>query len=175
MLEKLSLPILLAVLLNISSWQSANAQSYIPAGCFVTDEERSLYVTPPTCYNQGRFAVLPYNPDLGYSTEDLYNIYGFQFGFEVINSWTLFYKWQTSESNSSTHYKWYSAEFDKNKRMKSLEKKLRKACGSKCKKIATIKSLAQDTETAREQLPRDIDLPPAGTKFNDYLTRKQER
>ena len=120
----------------------SGAQTFIPAGCFVTDEVRSLYITPPTCYNEDRFSVVPYSPDNGFTTEQLYTFYGFQMGFLVYNSWDTYYKWQAAETNSTTHYSWYLSEFDKNKRLKALEKKLRKTCGSKCKKIVTVASLS---------------------------------
>lgn len=130
------------VIFSFGTLNSTSAQTYIPAGCFVTDEVRGLYIIPPTCYNEERYSVAPYTPDDGFTDQQLFDLYGFQVGLLVYYSWQTYYKWQAAETNSNTHYGWYSAEFDKNKQLKAMEKKLRKACGSKCRKIVTIASLS---------------------------------
>jgi hypothetical protein len=102
-------------------------------------------------------------------------MYGFQFGFEVITSWDLFLKWKGAESDSKTHYKWYVTEFNRNKRLKGLEKKLRRACGRNCKKIATVSSLSE-----REQQPKtslqgeDTPLPP-DMRFEDFVAGRMSK
>ena len=175
MLKKIAIPTLLLGAWHLASAPVAHAQTYLPPGCFVSDAERSLYVTPPTCYNEGRAAIISYSPDNGFSAEEIYELYGFQFGREALNGWDLFYKWKTSESNSTTHYNWYSAEFNKNKKLKAVEKKLRKACGSKCRKIATISSLSSDSQTRRSRVEGEKALLAPDANFPDYISTHSAR
>jgi hypothetical protein len=175
MFIKIARSTLLMGTLHLASASFAGAQTYLPPGCFVTDAERSLYVTPPTCYNEARATIISYSPDHGFSAEEIYDLYGFQFGREAINSWDLFYKWKKSESNSTKHYSWYSAEFNKNKKLKALERKLRKACGSKCRTIATISSLSSKTVRPRTRQEGENESIQPGTKFEDYILSQNER
>jgi hypothetical protein len=170
---------ILALAISIMFSQVAHAQLRVPSGCFVTDDERSLYSTPPACFNEERAAYLPYNMSNGYTAEQIISFYGYQYGFEVNMSTDFFYKWQDAEgrvtanrNNSDTHYAWYVAEFNKNKQMKSLESKLRKACGTKCKKIKTVKSLADQDETRnqRRAMPSHDGLA-ASLTFDHYMER----
>jgi hypothetical protein len=175
MLKGLTVSATLMATVYTAATSSAHGQTRIPPGCFVTDEERGLYITPPTCYNESRSTVLPYTPDSGYSNEALYQMYGFQFGFEVINGWDLFYKWKGAESNSSTHYKWYVTEFNKNKKLKALEKKLRRACGSKCRKIATVSSLSQRGEQPTARIEGEGTLLSPDMRFEDFVAGRMPK
>ena len=165
----------LMAIIHTGTASSLHAQTRIPPGCFVTDEERGLYVTPPTCYNEARSTVLPYTPGNGYSNEELYQMYGFQFGFEAINGWDLFYKWKGAESNSNTHYKWYVTEFNKNKRLKALEKKLRRACGSKCRKIASVSSLSERGEQRKAREGKEDMLLSPDMRFEDFVAGRMSK
>ena len=169
--------IILAMTTLMMFSQVAQAQLRVPSGCFVTDDERSLYSPSPSCFNEERMGYTPYNMTNGYTSEQIINFYGYQYGFEVNVSSDLFYKWQDAEArvtanfnNSNTHYAWYVSEFNKNKQLKSLESKLRKACGSKCKKIKTVKSLSNQgvSSDQRQAIPSHDGLAGSLT-FEDYM------
>jgi len=154
------------------------AQARVPSGCFVTDAERDLYLNPPTCFNEARLPILPYSPDNGNTKEQILNYYGFQYGFEINTSYDLFYKWQDAEarvtankSAADTHYGWYVSEFNRGKKLKALESKLRSACGSKCRRIATIRSLGQPTPNPQSSGEPTKESRPLGVSFEDYLSR----
>lgn len=140
----------------------AHGQLRVPSGCFVTDEERLLYNSPPECFNQGRASYLPFTTSGGYSEEQILSFYGFQYGFEINFSTDTFNKWQGAEArvvananSANTHYGWYVSEFNKNKQLRGLESRLRKACGSKCKKVKTVSIQAEESTstTMREAQP----------------------
>ena len=108
---------------------SAVAQERVPSGCFVTDEERARYsgsyncsnCAAPACYNEGRVAIAPWSPDNGFTNEQILQLYGFQYGDLVLTTHGLFYKWQNAEARTAAQ--------------KSLVTRLRKACGTKCRRI----------------------------------------
>jgi hypothetical protein len=175
MLKGLAVSATLMATVYTAAVSSAHAQTRIPSGCFVTDEERGSYITPPSCYNEARSSVLPYTPGHGYSNEEIYEMYGYQFGFEVIYNWDLFNKWKGAESNSETHYKWYVTEFNRNKRLKALEKKLRRACGSKCRKIATVSSLSIRGGQPSPVLNLEDTRLPTDMLLEDYVSRRMSK
>jgi hypothetical protein len=97
----------------------------------------------------------------------------------INSSVDLFYKWNDAErrsaanlASSDTHYAWYVAEFNRNKQLKALEGKLRKACGSKCKKIKTVKSFGDvgSTEALREPSKAEIGKS-APMRYSEYVQR----
>jgi hypothetical protein len=150
--------VVVSVFAVLGMCQGVDAQSRVPAGCFVTDAERSLYNPVPRCFNEERAGYTPYSVGDGYSVEDIFAIYGFQFGVTVNISYDLFYKWQDAEAraassaqSSDVHYGWYVTEFNRAKQLKALESKLRKACGSKCKKIKTVRSASTEGERSSPQ------------------------
>ncbi len=57
----------------------------LPQGCFVSDAARIVWNYPP-CFNQGRNSYLAANPLNGFSAEQIYSFYGYQYGFEVVAS-----------------------------------------------------------------------------------------
>lgn len=135
--------------------QGVEAQSRIPAEFFATDAGRSLYSPMPECFNEARASYVPYTVADGYFPEDIAVIYGFQVGYIVNVSSELFYKWQDAEAravssaqSSDVHYGWYVTEFNRAKQLKALESKLRRVCGSKCKKIKTARSLSSEVESS---------------------------
>jgi hypothetical protein len=99
----------------------AVAQERVPSGCFVTDEERVKYLTPPPCFNEERQTIINWNPGNGYTTEQLRQFYGFQYGSMVVFAYDLFTQLQQSGAALNSKL--------------ALERKLRKACGSKCRRI----------------------------------------
>jgi hypothetical protein len=173
--------IILAVIASILITGIADAQLRVPAGCFVTDAERELYSPLPDCFNEQRAVYIPFNMGNGYSAEEIVSFYGWQYGFEVNASYDLFTKWQDAENratangdSSNVHYGWYVAEFNKNKQLKKLEARLRKACGSKCKKIKTIKAFSDDGSSSDKKEP----LPtasgnPMSMSFEQHLQQSR--
>jgi hypothetical protein len=119
----------------------------------------------------------------GYSAEDVHLMYGFQYGNMINFSHDVFYKWQDAEAraaanlaNSDTHYGWYVTEFNRGKQLKALEARLRKACGSKCKQIKTIKSLS---ESGSSEVPREpskvAGKQSAPMSYSDYFQKQLAR
>ena len=99
--------------------KSANAEP-VPFGCYVTDTERNMYQQPPTCYqsSDGTFSWLtPANT----SDQGLVDAYGalaatfIKLGYDV----------GISALQCDAAYKSQVA----------LVKRLRRACGSKCRRI----------------------------------------
>jgi hypothetical protein len=173
--------IVLGIAVSMFIAKGAHAQLRVPSGCFVTDAERELYVPRPNCFNEERAPYIPYTMDNGYSAEDINLIYGFQFGFSVNAAHTLFYSWQDAESRAAAnkqsadiHYGWYVTEFNKTKQLKALESRLRKTCGSKCRKIKTIKTVdnAGDGSMARQSLPSSPGNPSSST-FAQFLQQRK--
>ena len=176
------LKVVLSQVISVSMVSGASAQSYVPSGCFVTDVERLSYFVPPTCFNEARFAIVPYSQDSGYTSEQILTIYGFQFGSQVNSGYDTFYNWQSAEqranenqSASNTHYGWYLAEFNRGKKLKALESKLRRACGSKCKKFVTVKTLNELRNKPEPSIiTREADQPvPAN--YQEYISKGKER
>ena len=148
--------------------EGAYSQLRVPSGCFVTDAERELYVPRPDCFNEQRAGFIPLNMSNGYSAEDILLFYGFQYGFEINYSYDLFNKWQDAENraaanwnSSNLHYGWYVTEFNRNKQLKGLEARLRKTCGSKCKRIKTIKAFSDEglSSARKDPLPTNSGNP----------------
>jgi hypothetical protein len=158
---------------------SAEAQLRTPSGCFVTDLERGYFSPPPSCFNEERMSSVPLGMADGYSAEDVHLMYGFQYGNMINFSYDVYLKWQDAESraaanlaNSDIHYGWYVAEFNRGKQLKALEAKLRKACGSKCKKIKTIKSFSDmgSSETLREP-SKAVGQQSAPMSYSEYFQK----
>jgi hypothetical protein len=134
----------------------------------------------PNCFNEARASYVPYTVGDGYSPEDIAQIYGFQFGYIVNVSSELFYKWQDAEAraassaqSSAVHYGWYVAEFNRAKQLKALESKLRRVCGSKCKKIKTVRSLNSEAEgRAPQQAIVTQGGQPVSGSFEEYLRKR---
>jgi hypothetical protein len=99
--------------------QTAAAEP-LPFGCYVTDDERSLYYTPPTCYviQEAMFSYLtPANTSL----LGLVNAYG-----DVAASFIkLGYETSIGLQQCDAAYN----------REVSLVKRLRRACGAKCRRV----------------------------------------
>jgi hypothetical protein len=118
----LSAIVLVSLATEVCSARQALAQSRVPSGCFVTDAQRELYsgsyncdnCDPPECFNEARQAIIPYSPSQFSSEQEFFNFYGFTYGDQILSGYTLFYKWRGSEA---------------------LVQKLRKACGSRCRRI----------------------------------------
>jgi len=109
---------LLAILLGLAA-QASEAEP-LPFGCYVTNDERDLYDTPPACYViQGpTFSWLtPANTSL----RGLVNAYG-----DVAASFIK------AGYDASIGIKQCDAAF---KKQVSLVTRLRRACGAKCRRI----------------------------------------
>jgi hypothetical protein len=151
----------------------------LPQGCFVSDAARIVWNYPP-CFNQGRNSYLAVNPLNGFSAEEIYSFYGYQYGFEVVASTAFFTKWQDAETASAqnkqasdTHYSWYVTQFEKNKKNKSVELKLRKACGSKCKRIKSASSMfaSSGDNSLRNALQTTDPSPDRSLSYEEYRNK----
>lgn len=151
----------------------------LPQGCFVSDAARIVWNYPP-CFNEARNNYFSVTPLGGYSAEQIYSYYGYQYGFEVVASSGFYTNWQNSESSANQnkqaadiHYGWYVEQFEKNKKLNSLEAKLRKACGSKCKNIKKAKSVLSRTSDSSPQpalMTKDAS-PDRGVSYEEYRAR----
>jgi hypothetical protein len=100
----------------------------LPSGCYVTDEERSVYsgsyscdnCDPPACHTASDGSYSFFTPG-NTSTNDLIGMYG-DVAYALINSG------YQSDVQSEVNYEAYLAQL-------KLVRKLRKACGFRCKRI----------------------------------------
>jgi hypothetical protein len=127
-----------------------------------------------------RNTYLAVTPLDGYSPEQIFSFYGYQHGFQVVATTTFFTNWQNAENASTankqaadTHYSMYLEQFEKNKKLNSIETKLRKACGSKCKKIKNAQSVsARMSHSSPEPALMTQDAhPDRGVGLQEYQVR----
>jgi hypothetical protein len=126
-------------------WSSTSvvAQERVPAGCFVTDEERVRYsgsyscsnCPPPSCFNEERRVIISWNPGNGFTEEQIRQLYGFQFGSMVLFSFNLvtgLEQCDTAFNNLNANHSSLGSAYNT---QLALVRRLRKACGSKCRRI----------------------------------------
>jgi hypothetical protein len=106
----------------------------LPFGCYVTDAERSLYTEPPTCYvvQEATFSWLtPANTSL----QGLVSSYGdvaasfIKLGYDAGIG---LQQCDAAYNNVNANYNALGAAFN---RQVALSARLRRACGSKCRRI----------------------------------------
>ena len=133
----------LMAIVTLWSITGAVAQDRVPSGCFVTDEERVRYsgsyscsnCAAPACFNEARQVIIPWNPGNGYTQEELRQLYGFQYGSEIVSSYSHFERWQQCDAaynNVNANYNTLGTAYN---RQVALVRRLRAACGSKCRRI----------------------------------------
>lgn len=115
-------------LIAISGWCKCAVADALPAGCYVTDEQRALYSGTYSCDNCG-------GPDCFTSSDGVYSfltpgntsVNGLvsQYGDAV---YALINGGYQAGAQAQVNYEAYRAQV-------KLVKKLRKACGSRCKRI----------------------------------------
>lgn len=140
-MKKLIVGALLASLFRVGS----AAAEPIPAGCYVTDAERDLYYNCfndyPECYSatDGTYSWLtPGNTN----QSGLINTYGGTSAYLITTAYNAAVAaqyYQTEGQNCASAYSGLTTSYNNAvsayKYQVSLVKKMRKACGSKCKKI----------------------------------------
>jgi hypothetical protein len=106
----------------------------LPFGCYVTDAERSLYQVPPTCYviQEANFSWLtPANT----SAQGLVNAYGdvaasfIKLGYDTA---IAVQQCDAAYNNVNANYNTLGTAYN---RQVALVRRLRAACGSKCRRI----------------------------------------
>jgi hypothetical protein len=121
-----------AVISLIAAWTVSTAKAEaIPAGCYVSDTEREWFQTSfgysVDCYSSSAEEYNWLTP-AEVDNETLYQAYGDVLA-AFIKGW---YGTAIEGQQLWTAYNQLSADY---KKKESLEKKLRKACGSKCRRI----------------------------------------
>ena len=111
---------LAALLIAITAAVHSAAADPLPFGCYVTDVERNQYTQLPTCYSPSDDSLSWLTPG-NTSTQGLVDAYGYVTATHII----VAYNTGIEGRDCDIAYK----------KKVALEKRLRRACGSKCNRI----------------------------------------